>query len=106
LGIIAGVIKGLKLIELIDSRIPSDTREEISCGEAIAGMIINGLGFSDRPLTLTPPFFENKALSNLFRQGVSAESFNRFKLGRALDDCHAYGCDLLFADADIQKRSC
>jgi len=102
LGITAGVIKDLKLIEFIDERIPKDTREEISCGEAVAGMILNGLGFSDRPLTLTPQFFENKALSRLFRPGVNAESFNRFKLGRALDDCHAYGCDLLFAETSAK----
>lgn len=67
LGVIAGVIKDLKLVEFIDDRIPRDIREEISCGEAVAGMIINGLGFSDRPLTLTPQFFENKALESLFR---------------------------------------
>jgi len=102
LGILAGVIKELGLIEFIDSRIPSDPREGISCGEAVAGMIINGLGFSDRPLTLTPQFFENKALTHLFRPGVNAEHFNRFKLGRALDDCHAYGCDILFAEASAQ----
>jgi transposase len=102
LGVIAGVIKDLKLVEFIDNRILSDAREEISCGEAVAGMIINGLGFSDRPLTLTPQFFENKALDSLFRPGVNAESFNRFKLGRALDDCHAYGCDLLFAEASAE----
>lgn len=102
LGIIAGVIKDLGLVEFIDSRIPIDSREGISCGEAVAGMIINGLGFSDRPLTLTPQFFENKALSSLFRPGVNAENFNRFKLGRALDDCHAYGCELLFAEASAQ----
>jgi len=99
LGVIAGVMKDLQLVEFIDERISSDNREEISCGEAVAGMIINGLGFSDRPLTLTPQFFENKALDCLFRPGIKAESFNRFKLGRALDDCHAYGCDLLFAEA-------
>lgn len=102
LGVIAGVIQDMGLVEFIDNRIPSDSREGISCGEAVAGMIINGLGFSDRPLTLTPQFFENKALSKLFRPGVNAENFNRFKLGRALDDCHAYGCDLLFAEASAQ----
>ena len=102
LGVIAGVIKDLNLVEFIDERIPRDNREEISCGEAVAGMILNGLGFSDRPLTLTPQFFENKALDLLFRPGMKAESFNRFKLGRALDDCHAYGCDVLFAEASAK----
>lgn len=102
LGIIAGVISDLQLVEFIDERIRRDSREEISCGEAVAGMILNGLGFSDRPLTLTPQFFENKALNRLFRPGVNAEHFNRFKLGRALDDCHAYGCDLLFAEVSAK----
>jgi hypothetical protein len=54
LGVVAGLIKDLKFVELIDGLIPSDVRGEISCGEAIADMIINGLGFSDQPLTLTP----------------------------------------------------
>jgi hypothetical protein len=80
LGIVAGIIKDLQLVEFIDERIPRDTREEISCGEPVAGMFINGLGFSDRPLTLTPQFFENKALGSLFREGVKAESFNRVAL--------------------------
>ena len=101
LGIVAGVMKDIGLVELINNRIPTDGREEISTGEAIAGMIINGLGFSDRPMTLTPQFFQNKALDKLFREGVEDRHFNRFKLGRALDRCHAYGCDALFAEISL-----
>ncbi len=63
LGIIAGVIQDLGIIEMIDSRIATDEREEISTGEAIAGMILNGLGFSNRPISLTPQFFENNCNS-------------------------------------------
>src|SRR6266849_2711023 len=62
---------------------------------------VNGLGFSDRPLTLTPQFFVNKPLDLLFREGVRAEMFNRFKLGRTLDEAHAYGCDLLFSELSL-----
>ncbi|SCA62870.1 hypothetical protein SCG7086_AE_00340, partial [Chlamydiales bacterium SCGC AG-110-P3] len=98
LGIIAGVIKEIKLVELIDERVSVDDKEEISTGEAIAGMILNGLGFSNRPMTLTPQFFENKALEKLFREGVKADHFNRFKLGRSLDDCYDYGTGELFAE--------
>jgi transposase len=61
-------------------------------------MILNGLGFSDRPLTLTPQFFANKPLDLLFREGVDAEMFNRFKLDRTLEEAHAYGCDLLLSE--------
>src|SRR5205823_13353773 len=34
----------------------------------------------------------------LFRDGVSAEHFNRFKLGRILDKTFSYGCDTLFSE--------
>lgn len=98
LGIVAGIIDDLKIVEMIDSRIAPHEREEITCGEAVKGMILNGLGFSNRPLSLTPQFFENKPLSLLFREGVKAEHFNRFKLGNSLDDLHGYGCDLLFSE--------
>lgn len=98
LGIVAGIIKELRIIELIDERIPKDEREVISTGEAVAAMIMNGLGFSDRPLTLTPQFFQNKAMNRLFGKEVNADHFNRFKLGRALDDCHSYDCDRLFGE--------
>jgi len=98
LGLIAHVIKDLGLISMIDTRIVPDEQEEITPGEAVAGMILNGLGFANRPLSLTPQFFANKPLDLLFREGVQAEMFNRFKLGRTLDEVHAYGCDLLFSE--------
>lgn len=98
LGILAGVIKDLGIIEMIDARILPDDQEEISTGEAVSGMIINGLGFSNRPISLTPQFFFNKPVELLFREGVLAEHFNRFKLGRSLDKIYSYGCDLLFSE--------
>ncbi|MCK5871855.1 MAG: IS1634 family transposase [Methylococcales bacterium] len=97
-GVVVGVIKDLKLIEQIDALLGVHEQSEISHGEAIAGMILNGLGFTDRPLSLTPQFFENKPLEILFRPGVRAEHFNRFKLGRSLDAAHAHGCEALFGD--------
>ncbi len=75
-GIVAGVIKDLGMIELIDSLVGRHPDENISAGEAVAGMIINGLGFTDRPMTLTPQFFENCSVELLFRPGVSAQDFN------------------------------
>src|SRR6266568_302610 len=98
LGLIASVIKDLGLIRMIDARIVPDEQEEITPGEAVAGMILNGLGFANRPLSLTPQFFANKPLDLLFREGIRAEMFNRFKLGRTLDEVYTYGCDLLFSE--------
>ena len=83
---------------MINARVSPHDQEEITTGEAIAGMIINGLGFAHRPLSLTPQFFANKPLDLLFRPGVEAAMFNRFKLGRSLDEVYNYGCDLLLSE--------
>jgi len=89
------------LIEMIDARLGLDAQEGITTGEALAGMILNGLGFSDRPMSLTPQFFAHKPVGLLFRDGVSAEHFNRFKLGRSLDKTFSYGCDTLFSEVAL-----
>jgi transposase len=83
--VIASVIKDLGLIHMINARLVPDAQEVLTPGEAIAGMILNGLGFAHRPLSLPPPFFAHKPLDLLFREGICAEMFNRFKLGRTLD---------------------
>jgi len=98
LGLIASVINDLGLVSMIDARLKPDGHEEITPGEAVKGMILNGLGFANRPLSLTPQFFANKPLDLLLRPGVEADMFNRFKLGRTLDEVNTYGCDLLFSE--------
>ena len=42
LGVIAEVIKDIGLIAMIDARLVPDDQEEITPGEAVAGMILNG----------------------------------------------------------------
>jgi transposase len=98
LGLIASVINDLGLVNMIDARLKPDEQEAITPGEAVKGMILNGLGFAHRPLSLTPQFFAGKPLDLLFRPGVEADMFNRFKLGRTLDEVNRYGCDLLFSE--------
>jgi transposase len=98
LGLIASVINDLGLVNMIDARLKPNDQEAITPGEAVKGMILNGLGFANRPLSLTPQFFAGKPLDLLFRPGADADMFNRFKLGRTLDEVNAYGCDLLFSE--------
>jgi transposase len=98
LGVIASVIKDLGLIPMINARLVPHAQEVITPGEAVAGMMLNGLGFANRPLSLTPQFLASKPLDLLFRAGMSAEMFNRFKLGRTRDESYTYGCDLLFQE--------
>jgi hypothetical protein len=91
LGLIASVIKDLGLIAMLDRRLVPDEQEVITPGEAVARMILNGLGLANRPLSLTPQFFANKPLDLLWREGIPAEMCNRFQLGRTLDEAYAYG---------------
>jgi transposase len=87
---------------MINARLVPDAQEVITPGEAVAGMILNGLGLANRPFSLTPPFFASTPLEWLFRAGVSAEMFNRFTLGRTLDEAYTYGCDLLFQELALE----
>jgi transposase len=97
-GVVASVIKDLSIIQMLDARLHVHEQEEITTGEAVAGMILNGLGFSNRPLSLTPQFFANTPLDLLFHPGVKAEMCNRFQLGRSLDEVSTDGGDLLLSD--------
>lgn len=98
LGLIAGVMKDLHFTKRLDMLLDEYPDEEISAGEAIAGMVLCGLGFSDRPLSLTPQFFESRPIGYLLgRENIQASYFNHYKLGRILDRIYAYGPELLFA---------
>jgi transposase len=101
LGLVACMLKAVGLLRMIAARLTPDAQEEITPGEAVAGMILNGVGFAHRPLSLTPQVFTNKPLDLLFRPGGRAERVNRFKLGRTLDEVHAYGCDLWLREVAV-----
>jgi len=101
LGLIAGVIKDLRISEMIDARLEPDEREPITTGAAIAGMVLNGLGFAHCPPSLTPQFFANRPMEVLFREGVGAAHCNRFKLGRSLAAVDGYGGDGLLSELSV-----
>jgi len=95
-GLVAGVIDDLQIPEIIDSCLPPNGQESVTFGEAVKAMIMNGLGFTNRPISLTPQFFENLPLSDLFGHEVTPEDLNRHKLGRTLDALWEFGCEALF----------
>ena len=91
-GLLAHVIQDLGLIPMLDARLVPDEPEESTPGEAVAGMLLNGLGFAHRPLALTPQFCANQPLELLGREERRAELCQRLTLGRTLEESHAYGC--------------
>lgn len=52
LGIVAGLIDEIGIVEIINSKLGIDVREKISAGILVKAILINGLGFVSRPLYL------------------------------------------------------
>ena len=85
LGIVAGIIDELELVEEVNKIVGITTQEIVSPGQVMKAMILNGLGFLSAPLYLFEQFFEGKATSHLIGKGILPEHLNDDRLGRALD---------------------
>jgi hypothetical protein len=100
LGIIAGLVNKLKLVERIDARIAISKAHGaiLTHGESIKAIIINGLGFTQNPNYLSPTFFEGKDVSALIGKGTEAQHWNDYVHGRTLDAIYEYGTTSLLAE--------
>ena len=96
LGIIAGIVDEIGIVDLINQRLSVDEREELTKGQVVKAMILNALGFVSQPLYLFSRFFEDKAVEKLLGKGVKTEYLNDDKLGRTLDELYQYGLTDLF----------
>jgi transposase len=96
LGIIAGLIDEIGIVEIIDREIGIDKREKVSAGEAIKAMIINCMGFVTSPFYLFSGFFTGKATEHLIGKGIKAEYLNESRLGRVLEQVYEYGVTILY----------
>lgn len=95
-GLIASVCKDLKIAERIDALLPIHQDRVVSPGHAVVALILNGLGFTNRRLYLTPQFFASKPVERLLDAPIQAQDLNDYTLGHALDDLAAYGVSRLF----------
>ena len=50
LGIVAGIIDSIGLVETVNNLVGEDISEKISSGHVVKAMILNGLGFVSAPL--------------------------------------------------------
>lgn len=97
LGLVAGMIEELEIKQTIEEQLPSKNDEKkISHATAIAAMILNGLGYANKQLYLTPRFFEKKATERLLGSEVKAEYLNKDTLSRTLDAIYDYGTSELY----------
>lgn len=96
LGIIAGIVDEIGIVEIIDNELGVHAQEKVSAGQVVKAMILNCMGFLSAPLYLFSQFFEGKATEHLLGEGVTSQHLNDSRLGRVLDQLYEYGVTLLF----------
>nr|AMO66170.1 transposase [Kamptonema sp. PCC 6506] len=96
LGIVAGIIDEMELVEEVNKKVGIKIKETLSPGQVMKAMILNGLGFLSAPIYLFDAFFVGKATEHLIGEGVTPEQLNDDRIGRALDKYYRAGTTKLF----------
>jgi transposase len=106
LGIIAGIVDEIGIVEIIDRELGIHPQEKVSAGQVVKAMILNCMGFLTSPLYLFSEFFAGKATEHLIGSGVKAEYLNESRLGRVMDQLYEYGITLIFVkiSTEMSKR--
>lgn len=97
LGLVAGMYDELGLEQVVDAALGVNPVAGLSPGLCLKAMIVNGLGFTARPLYLSASFFETKSVEQLLGPGVEASAITDQQLGNFLEACYDYGCTKLFS---------
>jgi transposase len=96
-GIVAGICDEIGLVKEINKLVSSDPQRKVSVGECVKAMIINGMGYTTRPMYLASQFFEAKPIAHLIKQGIEPKDLNDDTLGRALDKLFEKDCTKIFS---------
>jgi transposase len=98
LGLVAGMFDELGIGDVIDQATHQNPEmRDLTVGEAVKAMGLNGLGFINQALYLVPRFFQHKPTSRLISLRVTPEQLNDDALGRALDTLYAAGVTELYS---------
>lgn len=101
LGIVAGLIDEIGIVEIINEKLGIDPREKITAGILVKAILINCLGFVSRPLYLFSQFFDDKAAEILLGSDVKKDYINDDKIGRVMDELYKYGLNNLFIEIGL-----
>src|SRR5688500_7782460 len=98
LGLVAGMFDELGIGDVIDQATQQNPEmRDLTVGEAVKAMVLNGLGVINQALYLVPLFFQNKPTYRLISPRVAPAQLNDDALGRALDILYAYGVTELYS---------
>jgi transposase len=102
LGIVAGIVDQLGIVEYINSKLGVHPNEKVSAGVIVKAMILNGLGFVSAPLYMFEKFFVGIPTEHLLGEGVKPEHLNDDRLGQVMDDIDKVGTSEVFLDISLQ----
>jgi transposase len=86
LGLVAGMFDERGIGEVVDQATPQHpAMRDLTVGEAVKAMVLNGVGFGNHALSLVPRFCQNKPTSRLMAPRVTPAQLNDDALGRALE---------------------
>lgn len=98
LGIVAGLIDEIGIVEIINSKLGTDPRKTISVVTLVKAIFINRLGFGSRPLYLFSQFFEEQGIEILLGEEVKEDYINDEQLGRGMDKFYRSSLNNLFIE--------
>ncbi|MDJ0703348.1 MAG: IS1634 family transposase [Leptolyngbyaceae cyanobacterium MO_188.B28] len=98
LGIIAGIVDEIGIVEIINRLLGTHPQEEVSAGHVVKALILNCLGFLTAPLYLFSQFFNGKATEHLIGPGVKPAHLNDSRIGRVLDQLYKQGLTRVFVE--------
>jgi len=86
LGLVAGMFDALGLGEIIDPATPQHpAMRDLTVGEAVKAMVLNGLGCINHALYLVPRVLHQKPTSPLLSPRVTPQQLHDDAFGRALE---------------------
>ena len=101
LGIVAGLIDEIGIVEIINQKLGVDNQEKITPGQVIKALILNRLGMVSRPLYLFSQFWEDKPIEKFLGTGIKSEYLNDDKIGRVMDEIYRLGLTNLFIEIGL-----
>lgn len=102
LGIVAGIIDDIGIVDIINKAVGEHVLEAVSAGHVLKALLLNCMGFLSAPLYLFHQFFIGKATEHLLGEGIKAEHLNARRIGRVLDQLYRYGITTLFMTIAIE----
>jgi len=103
LGLVAGMCEEIGISAIIDRACGQQAKNKnLTFGQCVVCMILNGLGFVGRTLYMYSEYFEEKPVSHLLGSPVEAEHISDNVLGRTLDKLFSLGVSPLFTRIALQ----